>query len=195
MAKSKAPSYETQELRDFAEVLTGRRTINLYLELAVPDDLVREAVEVATWAPNHHVTEPWQFYLLGPETISRCIDLVREITAEKKGDELAEFKAEQWSQKPGWLVVTCKRSDDALRQQEDYGACCAAVQNLMLYLWKADVGTKWTSGPITRNARFFDIIGIDEATEFVVGMIWYGYAKITPQQQRQSVDAVLTELP
>jgi len=195
MAKSKAPSYETQELREFAEVLTGRRTINLYLELAVPDDLLREAIEVATWAPNHHVTEPWQFYLLGPETISRCVELVRDITTERKDADVAEFKAEQWSKKPGWLVVTCKRSADDLRQQEDYGACCAAVQNLMLYLWKADVGTKWASGPITRDTRFFDIIGIDEATEFVVGLIWYGYAKITPQQQRKAFEEVFTELP
>jgi nitroreductase len=195
MAKSKAPSYETQALREFAEVLTGRRTINLFLDLAVPDALIREAVEVATWAPNHHVTEPWQFYLLGPETAARCVDLVRELTAEVKGEAVADFKAEQWSKKPGWLVVTCKRSDDALLQQEDYGACCAAVQNLLLYLWKADVGTKWTSGPITRHAGFLDLVGIDADTEFVVGLIWYGHAKITPQQQRKALDDVLNELP
>ena len=33
------PSYETQDLREFAEVLEGRRTINLYLQTPVPDEL------------------------------------------------------------------------------------------------------------------------------------------------------------
>jgi nitroreductase len=77
----------------------------------------------------------------------------------------------------------------------DYGACSAAVQNFMLYLWKAGVGSKWTSGDITRDARFFDIVGIDEAKEFVVGLIWFGYPKLTPTQQRAGLETVLTELP
>ena len=43
----KPPSYETQELREFGEVLQGRRTINLYLQTPVPDGLVHEAIEAA----------------------------------------------------------------------------------------------------------------------------------------------------
>ena len=189
------PSYETAELREFAEVLLGRRTINLYLQTRVPTGLVREAVEAATWAPNHHVTEPWHFYLLGSETIARCVDLVRDIVTEKKKDaKAADFKASRWAEKPGWLVVTCQRSDDDLRQQEDYAACSAAIQNLALYLWKAGVGSKWTTGDITRDPRFFDIVGIGP-DEFVVGLLWYGYPKVTPDQSRKPVREALTELP
>lgn len=189
------PSYETAELREFAEVLHGRRSINLYLQTRVPIGLVREAIEAATWAPNHHVTEPWHFYLLGKETIARCVDLVRDIVTEKKKDaRAAEFKASRWAEKPGWLVVTCQRSDDELRQQEDYAACSAAIQNLALYLWKAGVGSKWTTGDITRDRRFFDIVGIGP-DEFVVGLLWYGYPKVTPEQSRKPVREALTELP
>jgi len=193
--KKPAPSYETQELREFAEVLRGRRTINLYLQTPVPDELVEEAIESATWAPNHHVTQPWRFYLLGQQTIDRCLDLVRALVTAKKDAKAAEFKANSWSEKPGWLVVTCRKSDDELLQREDYAACCAASQNFMLHLWKAGVGSKWTTGDITRDPRFFEILGIDEDAEFVVGMIWYGYPKLTPEQSRLEVDEVLTQLP
>lgn len=191
----KAPAYETAALREFGEVLQGRRTINLYLQTPVPVPLVRDAIEAATWAPNHHVTEPWRFYLLGKETIARCVELVRDIVTEKKKDAKAgEFKAARWAEKPGWLVVTCQRSDEELRQREDYAACCAAIQNLTLYLWKAGVGSKWTTGDITRDPRFFDIVGIG-ADEFVVGLLWYGYPKVTPDQSRKPVNDVLTERP
>jgi len=189
------PSYETQELREFGEVLRGRRTIELFLQTPVPDSLIKEAIEVATWAPNHHVTQPWKFYLLGKETIDRCLDLCRDIVTAKKDAKAGEFKAKSWSEKPGWLVVSCRKSEDELTQQEDYAACCAATQNLLLYLWKAGVGSKWTTGDITRDTRFFDIIGMNVEAEFVVGLIWLGYPKLTPTQTRKSFDEVLNELP
>jgi len=193
--KKPSPSYVTPELRNLAEVIRGRRTVNLFLQTAVPTQLVRDAIEAATWAPNHHVTEPWHFYVLGKQTIERCLDLCRDIVTAKKGPAAAAFKRDSWSEKPGWLVVTCRRSSDALTEREDYAACSAAVQNLMLYLWKAGVGSKWTTGPVTRDARFFDVIDADPEVEFVVGMLWYGYPKITPEQSRTSVDDVLTKLP
>ncbi len=193
--KKTAPSYETPELRRFGEVLEGRRTVNLYLQTPVPKALVREAIEMATWAPNHHVTEPWRFILPGPETVGRILDLCEQLVTAKKGADLAKHKRDSWAEKPGWLVVTCQRSEDALRQQEDYAACSAAVQNFMLYLWKAGVGSKWTSGAITRDARFYEILGIDEAQAFVVGMIWFGYPKLIPSQSRKPLAQVLTELP
>ena len=193
--KKTAPSFETQELRQFGEVLRGRRTINLYLQTPIPDELVRDAIEAATWAPNHHVTEPWRFILPGEQTIEEILDLCELIVAAKKGANIALHKRQSWAEKPGWLVVTCKRSDEELCQQEDYAACSAAVQNFMLYLWKAGVGSKWTSGDITRDPRFFDIIGVDASSAFVVGLVWFGYPKLTPEQSRSELSEVLTELP
>ena len=191
----KAPSYETQELREFARILRGRRTIDQFIQTAVPKELVLEALEVATWAPNHYVSEPWRFILPGEETIGQIVDLNATIVAEKKSPEHGEHKRRQWSEKPGWLIVTSPYNDDEVREREDYAACCTAVQNFMLYLWKAGVGTKWTSGPITRDKRFFEIIGVDRYAEFIVGMIWYGYPKITPTQSRKGLQEVLQELP
>ena len=191
----KTPSYETQELREFARVLRSRRTIDQYLHTKVPQELVLEAIELATWAPNHYVTEPWRFIVPGAETIARIVDLNARIVAERRTPEHGEHKRKTWSEKPGWLFITCPFDDDALRERENYAACCAAVQNLTLYLWKAGVGSKWTTGPITRDPRLFDIIGADFEAEFIVGMLWFGYPKITPQQTRKPVDEVLTRLP
>ena len=82
-----------------------------------------------------------------------------------------------------------------LRQNEDYAACSAAVQNFMLYLWKAGVGSKWTTGDITRDPRFFEILDVDQSESFIVGVIWYGYPKLTPAQSRKDLSEVLVRLP
>ena len=191
----KALSYEAAELREFAETLRGRRTIELFLQKKVPEKLVNEAIEVAIWAPNHHVTEPWHFYRLGEETKQQCLDLCSDIVTAKKGDKAAEFKRRSLSEKPNWMVVTCKRSSNESSQLEDYAACCAAVQNLTLYLWKAGIGSKWTSGDIIRDPRFFEIVGINTDEEFVVGLIWYGSPKMTPMQSRKNREDVSTDCP
>jgi nitroreductase len=180
-------------LRVVAERIRARRTTKMFLQRPVSNEIVRDAIEVARWAPNHHLTEPWHFYVFGHGTIAKCIELVRTIAAETKSEEIAEFKAQSAAAIPGWLLVTCRKSDDELLQREDYASCCCAIQNLMLYLSEADVASKWTTGLITRDQRFFDVLGIDSNQEFVVGLIWYGYAKTLPTQSRKAVDEILTE--
>lgn len=188
------PDGESRNLRLIAERIRARRTTKLFLKQEVGDELVRDAVEVARWAPNHHLTEPWHFYSFGHQTIAKSIELIRTIVTETKDEDIAAFKAKSAKAIPGWLLVTCKKSDDELLQQEDYASCCCAIQNLTLYLSAAGVASKWTTGRITRDERFFELLGIDSNEEFVVGLIWYGYPKTLPTQSRSGVDEILTQM-
>ena len=182
-----------KQLRRLAERIRSRRTTKIFLKQAVDRKLILEAIEVARWAPNHHLTEPWHFYVLGEQKIQECIDLTRTVVTELKDSKMGEFKAQSAAAIPGWLVVTCNKSEDELLQREDYASCACAVQNLMLYLSEAGVATKWATGPITRDSRFYELLGIDAGNAFVVGIIWYGYPKITPEQTRKDVAEIVTE--
>lgn len=179
-------------LRRLGERIRSRRTTKLYLRQAVDRKLILDAIEVARWAPNHHLSEPWHFYILGEQKIAEAVELTRIVVTERKGPEMGDFKADAHAQIPGWLVVTCQRSDDQLREREDYASCACAVQNLMLYLSEAGVATKWATGPITRDPRFFDLLSVDPGSVMVVGIIWYGYPKVTPEQTRKPVAEIST---
>lgn len=185
---------DRKDLRRLAERIRSRRTTKLFLKQPVDRKLIHEAVEVARWAPNHHLTEPWHFYVLGEKTIRKVVDLTRVVVTERKGPELGEFKANCHAEIPGWMVITCARSDDELVQQEDYASCACAVQNLMLYLSEAGVATKWATGPITRDERFYELLSLRQEDVLVVGIIWYGYPKITPEQSRRAVSEIVTDL-
>jgi hypothetical protein len=65
----------------------------------------------------------------------------------------------------------------------------------MLYLSEAGVASKWTTGDITRDPRFLDVLWSNPDEVFVVGLIWYGYPKILPAQSRKDLALILTELP
>jgi nitroreductase len=187
------PDGESRNLRLLAERIRSRRSTNMFLKQDVKKDLVREAIELARWAPNHHLTEPWHFYMLGDQKKAASVELIRAIVTENKNAAMGEHKAKSAAAIPGWLVVTCEKSDDELRGREDYAACCCAVQNILLYLSEAGVASKWTTGLITRDERFFEILGIDSGQEYVVGLIWYGYPKVLPTQSRKDVAEILTE--
>jgi nitroreductase len=179
----------------FAAVLTGRRSIDLFRPEPVGVEVLLEAIEVARWAPNHRLTEPWRFYLVGINTRHALIELAAKLDATKKGERAGEARRARLTAIPAFFVLTSRRSDDPLLDREDYAACCCAAQNLMLVLWQRGIGVKWTTGGVTRDSRFYELLGIDAAKEVVVGFFWYGLPKVIPTQQRRPVADIVTERP
>ncbi len=181
---------------NLSDIVKSRRTIHNFEPDKTPDvSIIKNAIESACWAPNHHLTEPWHFYLLGKETVTDICELNKELLTESKGLEAAEKKAKRWLSIPGWMIVTCLKSDDELRCQEDYAACSCAIQNLMLILWQQGIGSKWSTGPITRDEHFYDLVWVNKDLESIMGIVWYGYAADVPQTTRKPLQQVLTELP
>jgi len=178
-----------------ADVIRGRRTIGSFRPEIPAQATIDEAIELASWAPNHKKTEPWRVYQLGPQSAAAVVELNAGLVEQKKGLQEAQSKRKSWSAVPGWLVVTCLRTDDAFRHEEDYAACCCFVQNLMLSLWANEIGSKWSTSDVTRDPGFFELLKVDPAKERVVGLIWYGYPSVVPDQNRKAVTDFLVRLP
>ena len=179
---------------DIEQVLRQRRSINFFKPELPPRKLIVKAIELARWAPNHHLTEPWHFYLLSNPVKTRIIELNSELVTQKKGERAGRDKYDRWTKIPGWLVVTCSLSDSELQRREDYAACCCAIHSLSLYLWSQGIGAKWTTGEVTRDPRFYEAIWVDPGQEQVVGMIWYGYPAELPVAMRKPVSEILIEI-
>ena len=174
------------------QLINGRRTVHDFLDQSVPQQDIVSAISSARWAPNHLRTEPWHFYLLSRRQADQVCELNTALVRATKGEKVAEVKHRRWMAMPGWLVLSCPKSDDAIREREDYAACCCAAHNFSLVLWEHGIGVKWTTGAVTRDTGFFDIIGADFAEEFIVGLFWYGYPKTIPEQHRRPVEDILT---
>lgn len=188
-----------EEARFVSEALAGRRTVNNFdPNKKVDDGVVEGAIGAAILAPNHKMTEPWRFILLGNETISEIASLNAAEIA-KKDPVKGEKKKERWQAIPGWCVVTSNKSDGGLQEREDYAATCCAIQNFMLSLWAEGVGTKWTTGPITRTPEFAKLCGVDQTKEEVVGCIWYGIPSsketMSAPKRRKTVQDVTSRRP
>ena len=178
-----------------AEVIRTRRTINDFLAVPVSDEIILQGIDLARWAPNHKLTQPWTFHLLGPQTAQRIIQLNRDLITAEKGEEAARKKMDRWSRIPGWIIVTCDTSPNEVRDTENYAAVCCAIQNLHLWLWSRKIGTKWSTSQVLQDHRVAEILGLKIGAQRIVGLIWYGYPATQSETRRFPVSEITIRHP
>ena len=68
---------------DAEAAIRARRTHKQYGSTPVDGETLRELVDLARFAPNHKLTQPWRFRVLGPTIRSRIDELAGEKEAMK----------------------------------------------------------------------------------------------------------------
>ncbi|PKL77618.1 MAG: nitroreductase [Candidatus Melainabacteria bacterium HGW-Melainabacteria-1] len=180
------------------ELITSRRTTFQFQDQPVPEEVLRRALEAARWAPNHKMTQPWRFVLVGPETSGRLKAYAVRRLAEKlssKGlseDEIAERMRQPQPVIPCQILVYALRSPDPGRAKEDYAATCCAVQNLMLAAWADGVASGWKSFD---KAEGYQLFGLDPALTQIVGLLQLGYPLKARSSQRQPLESFIETRP
>ncbi|MBK8050021.1 MAG: nitroreductase [Anaerolineales bacterium] len=181
--------------------IVARRTIKQFATQPVPRELLRYLLELAVWAPNHQLTEPWRFYVFDGASKRSVAEIGRQIATAKllRGgaeQDVAQRKAEgvaqEWAAVPALVLVTMVSDPDAFRDRENYGAVCCAIQNLMLGAQTLGLATFWGTGEVAFAPGLAELAGAG-ANEQVVGLIRIGYAlPDAPKQSRRTQAANFT---
>src|SRR5919201_4665537 len=100
---------------DLEEAIRTRRTHKAYRPEPVERATLDELFELARWAPNHHLTNPWRFRVLGAASLARL--------KEAAGPEAAG----KLDRAPTLVVASQVRSDDPEQDEEDLCAVAAAI--------------------------------------------------------------------
>src|SRR5450756_524640 len=62
---------------EFESVIRGRRSIRAYKPERVPEELVREILDAARWAPSWRNTQSWNVWVLTGDALQRYTDEFR----------------------------------------------------------------------------------------------------------------------
>ncbi len=184
---------------DVLDVLKARRTIFKFNSRPVSGEMLKRIFEFGLWAPNHHVTEPWRFVVLGEETkeaLARRYAKIQEAKAPDAAAEETRMKLRQagydkFMSKPSIVAVSCLQEGDEQRRREDYAAVCCAMQNVQLAAWELGVGIQWSTGPITMQEDTYDLLGMDQDREYIIGFFYMGYPSEIPSPRRKPLDDVM----
>ena len=165
------------------EAIRTRRTAHRWLSTPVPEDVIQRGLEAAHYAPCHRLTWPWRFTLPGPNAREALLDVGVRLKAAKKGVEVTDAYRQTLVPKlrhPALVVASQVLADDAFTREEDYAASSCAIQNLCLSVHADGYYSKWSTGGLTRHADTYQILGIDEKVERIIGFIWIGVPSRTP---------------
>jgi nitroreductase len=174
------------------DIIRARRTSMLVdKERPVPNELIEELCELASWAPNHKRTWPWRFAAITGPAQLRFGDTVAEAMAAY-GDEPAKVdKARtKYARTPAVVVIGSTAGDSELRTIENRDATAAAVQNLMLAATARGLATYWGSCPKGANDPVAEFCGFEPATAVVCIMYigWATSAVETPMRPQPSIN-------
>ena len=168
---------------DVGTAIRSRRTHKQYGAEPVDESVVRELVELARHAPNHHLTQPWRFRLLGPETRA----LLEQRCGEKEAIKLRRA--------PTLVLATAALSGDEPTDSEDLHATACAVYAVLLGATERGLASYWRTPAAFAEPAVREALGLGTG-EQVVALIHLG-PKVTdpPEKERVSVADVLSVLP
>ncbi|WP_413074832.1 MULTISPECIES: nitroreductase [unclassified Shouchella] len=175
-------------------IIKERRSIKKFKSDALSTEDIIELLEVAKWAPNHKLTEPWRFLLFadeGKETFIQAY-LKSQMGADQSVPEKAQKKATYFRQIPIHLVVVMPEHPRQKTWDEDYGAVSAMIQNFQLAAWARGIGMIWRTNDWIYDPVFREAIGVKDG-EKIIGTLMIGYADFIPEaKERTSIKDKLT---
>ena len=175
-----------------ANTIKERRSIKKFKEDPVSQQLIIDLLNVAVWAPDHKVREPWRFILFIGEGKQKLIDAVYEELSNGNSKKNPEQVKEYMEKVPAHLLVLMKEDPRPLVREEDFAATSTMIQNFQLAAWERELGVIWKTSPFIYSPTFHQAVGVKPG-EKLVGLLQIGYPDAIPKAvERTSAEAKLT---
>ena len=166
---------------DVEKAIRTRRTHKAFTAQTIDAAVLDELFELASWAPNHHLTSPWRFRVLGERTRERLMALAE---AEQAGSAVKLQRA------PTLIAVTAHQGGDPAQDREDLLATAVAAYLVLLGAHARGLAGYWRTVALLDDPRGREILGL-AAAETPVGLLYLGSPV---QEQRVPERAPLAEV-
>lgn len=175
-------SYLTSvQLVSILETIKRRRSVGQMTSEQPTREQIEQLLEAATYAPNHHVSEPWQFFVLTGEArdaLGKVMATSLKAQMQDISSERAQRQILKESAKPLRSPVIITVSVSHVEPQEEFleriEAAAAAVQNMLLTAHEMGLCTCWRTGDAAYDPAVKQWFGL-APNDHIVGFIYLGY--------------------
>lgn len=166
-------------MRTVLDVIRDRRSQKTFTQRPVAEDQIRTLLDAAVLAPNHRMTQPWEFAVLGPQA-RRAYGQIKAarvpegadpvLLTEKRAKIMADIAA-----LPAVIMVMQRVDADPHRAKEDYAAIFMGIENMLLVATSLGLGSKVHTGDIMAAPAMRELVKAEENEE-IVAMLHIGEA-------------------
>jgi nitroreductase len=179
---------------DVNKLIRNRRSVfpQSYTGENVNDEIVRQMLVNASWAPTHRLTQPWRFVVFTRGGLKKLAEGQAEIYKEVtlRDGTFREDRYQNLLTKPmqsSHIIAVCMKRDPkkSVPEIEEVGAVFCAVENMYLTATAYGVGCYLSTGGITyfdESKRLFDL----EPEDRLLGFIHIGIPKEIPAQGKRT---------
>ena len=173
------------------EIIERRRSIKKFTGRGVSRSEIETLLAAAVLAPNHRLTNPWRFYVLGPEARYAYGLALGDRKARKLPDPdaartLRETVAAEHRDLPCMIAVAVVQNENPETREEDYAAAMMAIENLALTAVAIGLGTHIKTGGVMSDAAARAAVGVGD-DERIVAIVNVGEpAELPPARKRES---------
>jgi len=137
------------------DAIRTRRTIKAYAPRPVARAVLEELFELARWAPNHHLTQPWRFRVVGPRALERL--------KAAAGPEAAA----KLDRAPTLVVASARLSGDPVQDEEDLHATACATYAVLLGAHARGLAGYWRTPAVLRTPEGRAAVELGDEERFV----------------------------
>jgi nitroreductase len=154
---------------ELEHAIRTRRTHKAYAAVAVDRETLEELFDLARWAPNHNLTNPWRFRVLGPRALERLKAAAADLDAASKLDRA-----------PTLVAISAVQTGDPIQDEEDICAAACAAYIVLLAAHGRGLASYWRTPAVLRTTQGRAALGIGD-DEHVLGLLHLGLPR---QEQR-----------
>ena len=147
---------------DVEDAIRGRRTNKVFRPDPVTRDVLEDLFDLARWAPNHHLTNPWRFRVLGPRSLERL--------KAAAGEGAAKL-----DRAPTLVCVSQVIADDEQQNEEDLCAVACAAYIVLLAAHARGIASYWRTPGVLRSPEGRAALGLGD-DERAVGLLHLGWS-------------------
>lgn len=179
-----------------SDAISERRTIKRFTSQEVSRQDMESLIAAATLAPNHRLTQPWRFYVLGPEArygygMALGNRKAKKIEDPAAAQKMRESVAQEHRAVPAMLAVAMVMNDNEEIREEDYASVMMGVQNLCLVAAEKGLGTALKSGAILADPAAREAASVSD-NERIVVVVNIGTAADVPGPRTRESPAAFT---
>lgn len=169
----------------FNELARSRRSVfpdQFEAGRKISDDIIKEILINATWAPNHGKAEPWYFTVFTGEGLKKLASFQSELYKQEAGENFKEATYVKLQQNPlkasHVIAIGVRRTTTKnIPEVEDIAAVACAVENIYLSVTAYGLGGYLTTGGITYKDKAKSFFGLGKEDK-LLGFFYIGHIAI-----------------